>query len=142
MKTAEIQRNDPPSLDNGARPVPPPIEVRRTSQKKALVLTWENGQVSQLSARVLRDNSQSAGSKRLRLRGLDVPASDDLTIEAIRPVGAYALNLVFSDGHDRGIYPWSLLRDLVGGVETPPTGKAPAVGAGRLLTVDDFLIGN
>ncbi|MEH6433684.1 gamma-butyrobetaine hydroxylase-like domain-containing protein [Massilia sp. DD77] len=30
-------------------------------------------------------------------------------ITAIEPVGAYALNLVFADGHRRGIYPYAML---------------------------------
>jgi DUF971 family protein len=29
-----------------------------------------------------------------------------------RALGHYALQLVFSDGHERGIYPWALLRAL------------------------------
>ncbi|RUW64645.1 gamma-butyrobetaine hydroxylase-like domain-containing protein, partial [Mesorhizobium sp. M4B.F.Ca.ET.049.02.1.2] len=27
-------------------------------------------------------------------------------------IGSYAIRLVFSDGHDRGIYPWSYLREI------------------------------
>jgi len=31
-------------------------------------------------------------------------------LSGVEPVGQYAVQLLFSDGHDRGIYPWSLLR--------------------------------
>lgn len=31
---------------------------------------------------------------------------------AIEPVGTYALKLVFSDGHDSGLYTWDLLHNL------------------------------
>jgi len=31
---------------------------------------------------------------------------------AIEPVGTYALKLVFSDGHDSGLYSWDLLHNL------------------------------
>jgi len=39
----------------------------------------------------------------------------DVTISRIEPVGNYAVKLVFSDGHDTGIFSWSYLRKL--GVE-------------------------
>jgi len=35
-----------------------------------------------------------------------------LGLAAIEPVGAYALNLAFSDGHRRGIYPYEMLAAL------------------------------
>jgi DUF971 family protein len=34
-----------------------------------------------------------------------------VTITAIEPVGHYAIQLKFSDGHDTGIYSWDLLYD-------------------------------
>ena len=33
-------------------------------------------------------------------------------ISAINPVGNYALQLVFDDGHDTGLYSWTYLREL------------------------------
>jgi prepilin-type processing-associated H-X9-DG protein len=30
----------------------------------------------------------------------------------VREVGSYGVNIAFSDGHDRGIYPWSYLAQL------------------------------
>ena len=33
-------------------------------------------------------------------------------ISEIRPVGNYALQLVFDDGHDTGLYSWDYLYDL------------------------------
>ncbi len=36
-------------------------------------------------------------------------APHDLTIVRVTPVGHYAVNIAFSDGHDRGVYPWHLL---------------------------------
>lgn len=47
-----------------------------------------------------------------RLRGREVQADADIRVIAVRPMG-YGVQLVFSDGHDRGIYPWSLLAELV-----------------------------
>ena len=92
-----------------------PTEIRLTRQRDALEIDWEDGSASRLAAVFLRENSQSAESKRLRADGWDVPPPPSLTIAEIRPVGHYAINLVFSDGHDRGIYPWSYLRALATG---------------------------
>jgi DUF971 family protein len=36
----------------------------------------------------------------------------EVTIIAIEPVGHYALQLNFSDGHNTGIYSWDILHDL------------------------------
>ncbi|MDZ4210115.1 MAG: gamma-butyrobetaine hydroxylase-like domain-containing protein, partial [Methylotenera sp.] len=33
----------------------------------------------------------------------------DVNIQAIEPVGNYAVKLVFSDGHDTGLYSWDYL---------------------------------
>jgi len=41
-----------------------------------------------------------------------VPAADDLTIVAVEPIGNYAVRLAFSDGHDRGIFPWAYLTEI------------------------------
>ena len=35
----------------------------------------------------------------------------DVNINRIEPVGSYAIQLFFSDGHDTGIYSWDLLYD-------------------------------
>ena len=35
----------------------------------------------------------------------------NVTITDIDPVGTYAVKLVFSDGHDTGIFSWALLYD-------------------------------
>lgn len=37
---------------------------------------------------------------------------EDVAIDAIEPVGNYAVKLVFSDGHDTGIYSWDYLEEL------------------------------
>ena len=39
-------------------------------------------------------------------------SKEDVTITAIEPVGNYAVKLVFSDGHDTGLYSWDYLYDL------------------------------
>lgn len=35
-----------------------------------------------------------------------------VTVNAIEPVGNYAVRLIFDDGHDSGLYGWDFLHDL------------------------------
>lgn len=46
-----------------------------------------------------------------QLRGAIGLVVDDVQVVRIEAQG-YGVQLVFSDGHERGIYPWSYLRDL------------------------------
>lgn len=95
-----------------ARATEPPLEIRLSSDHRCLTLVWADGRRDALTAPGLRAHSQSAGDKRLRLSGLDVPARGDLTLTKVSLLGGYGLNLAFSDGHDRGIYPWALLQEI------------------------------
>ncbi len=131
------------SISNKSIPLPsrtelnacePPTEIRVGDKGASLTLNWRDGRTATFQAPFLRDNSQSARSKKLRLSRLAVPAADSLTIDALRPIGAYAVNIVFSDGYDRGIYPWAYLLQLAGS-----PGKSDAHTG---LSAEDFLICN
>ncbi len=41
-----------------------------------------------------------------------------IAVTNVEPMGGYAVHLAFSDGHNRGIFPWSYLRALA--AEAPP----------------------
>lgn len=41
-----------------------------------------------------------------------VAIAPDLSIETIQPVGAFGVNLRFSDGHDKAVFPFVYLREL------------------------------
>jgi len=41
-----------------------------------------------------------------------VPGKKAVRIVRIEPVGNYAARIVFSDGHDTGLYTWAYLREL------------------------------
>ncbi|WP_457444350.1 DUF971 domain-containing protein [Roseateles sp. P5_E4] len=75
----------------------------------ALQLRWPDG-AAELPAARLRAVCRCGGYRARAERGEPAPALAEL-VDAV-PVGRYALNLIFSDGHDRGIYPWTWLREL------------------------------
>ena len=66
-------------------------------------LPWEYLRVESPSAEV---QGHGPGQRVL------VPGKRDVKIVGIEPVGNYAVSLRFDDGHDSGIFSWSLLRQL------------------------------
>ena len=89
-----------------------PTELDLSKDKISLTVRWPDGKATAISASYLRQHCNSASAKRARLDEIDTILMPELTINDIRAIGRYAVNLVFSDGHDRGIYPWAYLRDL------------------------------
>ena len=91
-----------------------PLDLSLTKGGGALEILWEDGASAVLPARLLRASCRSAPALRERLEGREPEPAADLTITAVASVGRYAVNLAFSDGHARGIYPWAYLRELAG----------------------------
>jgi DUF971 family protein len=110
-----------------------PVELR--AENAALVLVWPDGTRQHLALAALRGACPCGYCRGARLRGVDparsIPA--DLGLTGIAPMG-YGVQLVFSDGHDRGIYPWNWLENFVssasgaeGTLKAPPgTGTSSA----------------
>lgn len=92
-------------------PVPTDIKLHRVS--RILELHYPSGEQFALPCEYLRVFTPSAEAKGHGV-GQEVlqVGKRDVTIEAIEPVGNYALKLVFSDGHDTGLYSWDLLYNL------------------------------
>ena len=65
-----------------------------------------------LAAVHLRSQCRCAACKQLALQSTPVIAEPGVQLTDATPVGSYAVQLHFSDGHERGIYPWSYLREL------------------------------
>ncbi|SFV01477.1 DUF971 domain-containing protein [Pseudoduganella namucuonensis] len=85
-----------------------------------LELALEGGETRRLSHAGLRARCHCADCKALRRRGEELQVDNSIRLIDIVPVGAYGVQLVFSDGHDRGIYPWRLLESLEPSIpETP-----------------------
>ena len=76
-----------------------------------LSLTWADGP-QDLSAATLRSACRCGGCRSAAVAGRTESPARGLSLVHIEPAGAYGLQLIFSDGHDRGIYPWAMLREL------------------------------
>jgi DUF971 family protein len=95
-----------------------PIQIELVDDGSALALTWADRGRTSLGAVTLRRASRAATEIRRQFDGVALVTPPGLHLTAVHPVGNYALRLFFSDGHDRGIYPWSYLRELADQHET------------------------
>lgn len=91
---------------------PLPTEITLHQASKQLEIAYADGKTFKLSCELLRVYSPSA-EVRGHGPGQEVlqTGKKNVTINAIEPVGQYAIQLKFSDGHDTGIYSWDLLYD-------------------------------
>jgi DUF971 family protein len=90
-----------------------PSGIKLHTRSRELELNYPGGDSYRLSCEYLRVYSPSAevrghgaGQETLQTGKLKVAISE------IKPVGNYALQLVFDDGHDTGIYAWDYLYHL------------------------------
>jgi DUF971 family protein len=95
------------------RDTPIPSEIKLHTKSRRLELIYADGENYQLDFEFLRVYTPSAearghgpGQETLQT------GKRDVDIERVEPVGTYALRLVFSDGHDSGLYSWDLLYNL------------------------------
>ena len=78
-----------------------------------LEIAFDDGNRYKLSCEYLRVSSPSA-EVRGHGTGQEVlqTGKRGVSITAIEPVGNYAIKLVFSDGHDTGLYSWDYLYSI------------------------------
>ena len=92
---------------------PWPKELRLAKDKRALAVAFEDGSAFTLPAEYLRVESPSA-----EVQGHNpderktVPGKREVMILEVRPVGNYAVRLVFDDMHSTGIFSWDYLHEL------------------------------
>lgn len=96
-----------------SKSTPIPTEIKLHKQSRILELAFNDGKHFELPCEYLRVFSPSAevrghgpGQETLQV------GKKDVEITNIEPVGQYAVVLVFSDGHDSGIFSWDYLYDL------------------------------
>lgn len=92
---------------------PSPTEIKLHQKSRVLEIAFEDGKRYTLPFEFLRVYSPSAevrghgpGQEVLQVGKKDVEITD------IEPVGSYAVQLTFSDGHDSGLYSWDYFYNL------------------------------
>lgn len=89
---------------------PRPIDIKLHQASRLLEIKFDNNTECMLSCEFLRVHSPSAevrghgaGQEVLQI------GKEEVNISGIEPVGNYAIKLIFSDGHDTGLYSWDYL---------------------------------
>ena len=88
-------------------------EIKLRTRTRVLEVTFADGKRFELPFEYLRVNSPSA-----ELRGhgggetLLIGGKQDVLVQAVEPIGHYAVRLLFDDGHNTGLYSWSVLYQL------------------------------
>lgn len=107
---------------------PIPTQLTRLSPGEIEML-WSDGARMRYRATLLREKCPCAtcrerrrgeqqtrdaesGRRSLALPVLSAAEAKPLAIERVSPVGNYAYNIALSDGHDSGIFPLELLRQI------------------------------
>jgi DUF971 family protein len=90
-----------------------PTDITLHQQSQILEIGFDDGKRFRLTAEYLRVLSPSA-EVRGHGAGQEVlqTGKKHVRIEAVEAVGNYAVKLVFSDGHDTGLYSWDYLYQL------------------------------
>jgi DUF971 family protein len=92
---------------------PVPTDITLHAKSRVLEVSFSDGQVFKLPFEFLRVFTPSAearghgpGQETLQV------GKRDVTITRLDPVGHYAVQPVFSDGHSSGIFSWRYLYDI------------------------------
>ena len=98
---------------------PAPIEIRQLAASRELEISWSDGLVSRFKDAALRRACRCTTCRQASARQETIPCPEDIRLLSIVPVGSYAIQFSFDDGHDRGIFPWDYLRRLGCGNDVP-----------------------
>ncbi|MDX2289470.1 MAG: DUF971 domain-containing protein [Hyphomicrobiaceae bacterium] len=87
--------------------------MKVAGDRASLKVTFTDGYSYDLPAEYLRVMSPSAEVQgHSAEQRVTVPGKRAVKIKELKPVGKYAAKIVFDDGHDTGLYPWSYLLEL------------------------------
>jgi DUF971 family protein len=99
-----------------------PVEVCAGRERREVAIRWRDGHESVYSFDLLRrecpcalcvdQRAQRQAPGALTLMSGPVLRPGDVRLVNVSAVGRYAINFVWSDGHDAGIYTYAYLRGL------------------------------
>lgn len=92
-----------------------PETLELTDGDTVLQITWDDGHLGRLRLDLLRAACACAvcqGHHPSQSLNLKPEQFHDIRLVDLAPVGRYAYHIVWSDGHDTGIYTLKMLREL------------------------------
>lgn len=113
---------------NNMKPQPTTL---RLSPRRSLEIEWSDGRTMDYPFKTLRDacpcatcrekKRASEGKPKNLLNILAAGETVPLAVAEMRPVGNYAYNIAFSDGHSSGLFTIELLREIGQPMQQPIT---------------------
>lgn len=88
-----------------------PLAVGNSQARQQLRLNWPDGREQLLDHAELRRQCPCSQCRAFRLRGQAPLVDSRVRVIEVNDQG-YGVQLVFSDGHERGIFPWAFLSGL------------------------------
>lgn len=100
-----------------------PVQIQRENDEY-IVIDWSDGQKRKYSVKSLRQNcpcascatevhkEQEKPANPMELRVIPLSQTKPIRLLGMKPVGHYAYDLQFSDGHNSGIYTFEILLKL------------------------------
>jgi DUF971 family protein/molybdopterin converting factor small subunit len=89
-----------------------PTGIKLHKVSRYLEISYASGEKFNLPCEYLRAFSPAVDEKGSREMANKITVRKDVSISAINPVGSYAIQIVFDDGHETGIYSWARLYDM------------------------------
>ena len=95
-----------------------PVKLKRT-ENESLMITWDTGETFDVPLKLLRDECPCVickGESVIFNNYIPIKSPYKPTgfykINKIEPVGNYAVQIIWKDGHKTGIYSWDSLMDI------------------------------
>ena len=95
-----------------SQPAQTPTGIRLHKKSRYLEIIYGNGDRYNLPFEYLRVFSPAAEEKTKHPSSRPGSEKKEVNISAITPLGSYALQIAFDDGHETGIYSWARLYDM------------------------------
>jgi len=100
-----------------------PSEISNDRTGGTLTIVWQDGVRQQWPHALLRARCKCTQCESRRLLDLaPAPSTGQVLVDQLHLVGNYGVQLIFDDGHARGIYPWPYLRSNMQVVAFAPGG--------------------
>lgn len=92
----------------------PPQKITLRKAQAELDIIWKNGEHSQISGDDLRRYCACSSCRARQLMGTRL-ITESAEVKNLVMMGGNAIQVVFADGHDRGIFPWPYLYAIASG---------------------------
>ena len=96
-----------------------PIDITLHKASAELDISWADGSATRLSGAMLRQFCACSGCRARNLIGTRL-ITDNTAIADVQMAGIAGLQIIFGDGHDRGVFPWAYLRAIEAGRALQP----------------------